>query len=79
MRLSNFAQDALLSHVYSLEDIDEDERTTFEKQLLEIAKRYDREQQPKPVACNCGEEEEAFATLTPAQHSYSCPKYGSSN
>jgi hypothetical protein len=60
MRLSNFAQDALLSHVYRLEDIESDERTTFEAQLLELAIKFDRERHGNTVArsgydrCTCG-------------------------
>ena len=74
MRLSHFAQDRLLSHIYSLEDIDEADRTTFEHQLLAIALLYDRERKPEPVACNCGEEDEAFITLTTVQHAATCAK-----
>ena len=44
-RLSEFAQDVLLSHIYRLEDIEEDERTEFEKQLLDLAKKFDHERQ----------------------------------
>lgn len=42
MRLSNFAQDALLSVIYQLEDIDE-ELSTLEQQILDSARNYDRE------------------------------------
>jgi len=43
MRLSNFAQDALLSMIYHLEDIDEEELSQAEKNILATARTYDRE------------------------------------
>lgn len=76
VRLSNFAQDKLLRHIYSLKDIDEAEHTTFEKQLLALAQQYDKQHQPRRVICTCGEDDEAFTTLTSPQHSQDCPKYG---
>tara|TARA_B100000925_G_C21586205_1_gene294249 strand:+ start:125 stop:364 length:240 start_codon:yes stop_codon:yes gene_type:complete len=62
-RLSRFAVDRLLGHIYSLEDIEAEDRTTFEKQLLEIALRYDRERQPNgtPI-CDCETDMEYSST-----------------
>jgi len=45
MRLSEFAQDVLLSVIYRLEDVeDKPELTTLELEILESAKKYDRNQ-----------------------------------
>ncbi len=42
MRLSNFAQDALLSVIYRLEEIEEVDTTTLEQEILATAHKYDR-------------------------------------
>jgi len=42
MRLSEFAQDVLLDVIYRLQEIEPDELTTAEKNILETAQLYDR-------------------------------------
>lgn len=41
-RLSEFAIDAILDHVYRLHEIEPINRSTFEQQLLELALKFDR-------------------------------------
>jgi len=45
MRLSQFAQDALLSSIYRLEEIAPDERSVAEQNILDTALTYDRERE----------------------------------
>ena len=47
--------------------------------LAQITAQVRRERtarQGQALVCTCGEEEEAFMTLTSPQHSRDCPKYG---
>ena len=43
MRLSEFAQDALLSVIYHLENIEAAELSVAEQNILETALKYDRD------------------------------------
>jgi hypothetical protein len=50
MRLSTFAQDSLLSVIYQLENIEAEELTISEQNILTTARAYDKEREVQSEA-----------------------------